>query len=252
MIREWCKDTNGFYAHAHPRQSGTRAAIRAEAQILATQVGVADNTDKRDSSMAEARVRSADTLAPWAEIVPHTGLMTEEELLALPEDGWQYELVEGRLVRMPPSGLRATQIAFIIGAALFTFVQPRKLGAVTGADGGYRLGPGTDLVPEVGFIRADRLPPRSSPDYDRLVSGAPDLAVEVVSPTQRRSALRRKAQRYLAARTQLVWIVWPKSQQIEVWRPGDTQPAATLGMADTLDGGNVLPGFTYPVSDIFA
>ena len=202
--------------------------------------------------MAEARARSANTLAPWAEIVPHTGLMTEEELLALPEDGWQYELVEGRLVRMPPSGLRATQIAFIIGAALFAFVQPRKLGAVTGADGGYRLGPGTDLVPEVGFIRADRLPLRSSPDNDRLVSGAPDLAVEVASPTQRRSALRRKAQRYLAARTQLVWIVWPKSQQIEVWRPGDTQPAATLGMADTLDGGNVLPGFTYPVSDIFA
>jgi Uma2 family endonuclease len=202
--------------------------------------------------MAEARARSADALAPWAEIVPHTGLMTEEELLALPEDGWQYELVEGRLVRMPPSGLRATQIAFIIGAALFAFVQPRKLGVVTGADGGYRLGPGTDLAPDVGFIRADRLPPRSSPDYDRLVSGAPDLAVEVASPTQRRSALRRKAQRYLAAGTQLVWIVWPKHRQIEVWRPGDTQPAATLGVADSLDGGDVLPGFTYPVSDIFA
>jgi Putative restriction endonuclease len=143
MIRAWCKDTNGFYAHAHPRQCGTRAAIRTDAQVFATQVGLVHNTDKRDRSMAEARARSAETLARWAEIVPHTGLMTEEELLALPEDGWQYELVEGRLVRMTPSGLRATQIAFIIGAALFAFVQPRKLGAVTGADGGYRLAPGT-------------------------------------------------------------------------------------------------------------
>lgn len=70
-----------------------------------------DNTDKTDSSMAEARARSADTLAPWAEIVPHTGLMTEEELLALPEDGWRYELVEGRLVRMPPSGVPASRLA---------------------------------------------------------------------------------------------------------------------------------------------
>jgi Uma2 family endonuclease len=235
-----------------PVSAATVRPSAPEARFLATQVGLVDNTDKRDSSMAEARARSADALAPWAEIVPHTGLMTEEELLALPEDGWQYELVEGRLVRMPPSGLRATQIAFIIGAALFAFVQPRKLGVVTGADGGYRLGPGTDLAPDVGFIRADRLPPRSSPDYDRLVSGAPDLAVEVASPTQRRSALRRKAQRYLAAGTQLVWIVWPKHRQIEVWRPGDTQPAATLGVADSLDGGDVLPGFTYPVSDIFA
>jgi Uma2 family endonuclease len=178
--------------------------------------------------------------------------MTEEELLALPDDGWQYELVEGRLVRMPPSGLRATEIASIIAAALLAFVRSRKLGVVTGADGGYRLGPGTDLAPDVDFIRADRLPLRSSPDYDRLVSGAPDLAVEVASPTQHRSALRRKAQRYLAAGTQLVWIVWPKHRQIEVWRPGDTRPSATLGVADTLDGGDVLPGFTYPVSDIFA
>jgi Uma2 family endonuclease len=53
-------------------------------------------------------------------------------------------------------------------------------------------------------------------------------------------------------RTQLVWIVWPKHRQIEVWRPGDTRPFATLSVADTLDGGGVLPGFTYPVSDIFA
>src|SRR2546423_393270 len=102
-----------------PVSAATVRPSAPEARFLATQVGMADNTDKRDGSMAEARARSADALAPWAEIVPHTGLMTEEALLALPEDGWRYELVEGRLVRMPPSGLRATQIAFITGAALF-------------------------------------------------------------------------------------------------------------------------------------
>ncbi|HKO23144.1 MAG TPA: Uma2 family endonuclease, partial [Chloroflexota bacterium] len=253
IIGERYKDTDDVHARSHTRVSAASLSPSAcGARFLAKQVGLVDNTDKRDRSMAEARARSADAQAPWAEIVPHTGLMTEEELLALPEDGWQYELVEGRLVRMPPSGLRATQVAFIIGAALFAFAQPRKLGVVTGADGGYKLGPGSDLAPDVGFVRADRLPPRNSPDYDRLVSGAPDLAVEVASPTQRRPALRRKAQRYLAAGTRLVWIVWPKHQQIEVWRPGDTRPSATLGVADTLDGDDVLPGFTYPVSDIFA
>jgi hypothetical protein len=63
------------------------------------------------------------------------------------------------------------EIASIIAAALLAFVRSRKLGVVTGADGGYRLGPGTDLAPDVGFIHADRLPPRSAPDYDRHVSG---------------------------------------------------------------------------------
>ncbi len=202
--------------------------------------------------MAEAHARSAEPAAPWGEVVSHTGVMTEEELLALPEDGWQYELIEGRLVRMPPSGVRASEIAFIIGAAILAFVRPRRLGAVTGPDGGYRLGMATDLAPDVGFIRADRLPPRDSPEYDKLASGAPDLAVEVASPNQHSRAMARKAQRYLAAGTQLVWIVWPKRQEIDVWRAGDTRPSATLGVDDTLDGDDVLPGFSYLVGDVFA
>ena len=202
--------------------------------------------------MAEAHARSAEPLAPWGDIAPHRGLMTEDQLLALPEDGWQYELVEGRLVRIPPSGVKASEIGFIIGAAILAFVRPRRLGAVTGPDGGYRLGLSTDLTPDVGFIRADRLPPRDSPEYDKLASGAPNLAVEVASPNQYRRGMARKAQRYLAAGTQFVWIVWPKRGQIDVWRPGDTQPSATLGIGDTLDGEDVFPGFSYPLADIFA
>lgn len=202
--------------------------------------------------MAEAHARSLDTLAPWGEIVPRAGLVTEKELLALPVDGWQYELVEGRLVRMPPSGIRASEISFIIGTAILAFVRPRKLGTVTGADGGYRLDVATDLAPDVGFIRCERLPPRDSPAYDKLAPVAPDLAVEVASPNQYRRGMGLKAQRYLAAGTLLVWIVWPKRREIDVWRSGDTRPSATLGINDALDGENVLDGFTYPVVDIFA
>jgi hypothetical protein len=67
--------------------------------------------DKARSDMTDI----ADTLAPWAEIVPDTGPMTTEELLALPDDGWQFGLVEGRLVRMPPSGLDASMLALRLG-----------------------------------------------------------------------------------------------------------------------------------------
>jgi Uma2 family endonuclease len=64
------------------------------------------------------------------------------------------------------------------------------------------------------------------------------------------TTVAKKAQRYLAAGTQLVWIVWPKPQEIDVWRPGDTQPSQTLSVGETLDGGVVVPGFTYPVGDL--
>jgi len=97
--------------------------------------------------------------------------MTVDELAALPDDGWQYELVEGVLVRMPPSGQRAARIASRLAARLGDFVDAQNLGNVTGPDGGYTLGPRTDLAPDVGFIQAARLPPLDSPDYDKLAAG---------------------------------------------------------------------------------
>jgi hypothetical protein len=103
--------------------------------------------DKARSDMADI----ADTLAPWAEIVPDTGPMTTEELLALPDDGWQYEWVEGRLVRMPPSGLDASTLALRLGGALIAYGEAHNLGRVTGADGGYEIartgGKATTLAP---------------------------------------------------------------------------------------------------------
>ena len=210
--------------------------------------------------MAEAHAMTTDTLAPWAELVPNAEPMTVDKLLALPDDdGWQYELVEGRLVRMPPGGLRSSRVAVRLILRLGAFVEDHRLGTVTGADGTYDLSPpgtkptkGTALVPDVGFIRADRLPPHVSFDEDKAVPFAPDLAVEVASPSQYRPGMGKKAQRYLAAGTQLVWIIWPRRRQIDVWQPGDTQPGQTLGIDDTLDGGAVLPDFTCSIRDLFA
>ncbi len=79
------------------------------------------------------------TLAPWVEIVPGAGPATVDDLLALPDDGWQYEVVEGVLVRMAGSGEEATIIAGLILTALNVFVRPQRLGRVTDADGVYRF-----------------------------------------------------------------------------------------------------------------
>lgn len=202
--------------------------------------------------MAQAQDVTMDTLAPWAEVIPGMEPLTSKEYLALPDDGWQYELVEGRLVRMPPSGLEASSIGIILGAALLAFVRPRQLGIVTGEQGGYALGPRTDLVPDVGFIRAERAPSRTSRAFRKLAPVAPDLAVEVASPNQYRPGMAKKAPYYLDAGTQLVWIVWPTRQHVDIWEPGDIRPRRTLQVGDMLDGGAVLPGFTYPVAEIFA
>ena len=197
----------------------------------------------------------ADTLAPWAEVVPNTGSMAVEDLPALADDGWQYELVEGRLVRMPPSGGEASNIAMRLAVRLGVYVEDHHLGELTGEQGGYdfsTLGqPDTELAPDVAFVRTDRLPKRTSPAYSKAWPLAPDLVVEVASPTQYRPGMAAKARRYLAAGVPLVWIIWPRRQQVDVWRQDDMQPSATLGITDMLDGLDVVPGFTYLVAALF-
>jgi Uma2 family endonuclease len=198
-----------------------------------------------------------NTLAPWAELVPDVGPMTVDQLLALPQDQWMYELVDGRLVRMPASGGEASNIALRLAAALMLFAEDRGLGRVTGADGEYDLTlPGnqaeTALAPDVAFVRAERVPPRDSAEYKRAWRVAPDIVAEVVSPNQYRPEMAAKAQRYLAAGVRLAWLIWPKYQQVDVWRPGAAQPIQTLAIGDQLDGLDVLPGFTYPLARLFA
>lgn len=204
---------------------------------------------------------NTSTLAPWAELVPDVGPMTVDELLARPEDGeWRYELVEGRLVRMPGSGGEASLIAGQLLTALNIFVRPAHLGRVTGADGTYDLTqPGdvgaTGLVPDVAFVREDRVPPRTSPEYAKAWHLAPDLVAEVASPDQWRPEMAEKARRYLTAGVRLVWIVWPKRREVDVWGSNEVgvgQLVVTLKQSDALDGLDVLPGFTYPLADLFA
>lgn len=198
-----------------------------------------------------------DTLAPWAEPVSDAPFpMTTDEMLALPDDGWMYELVEGRLVRMPTGGGEASVIATNLVTEIGLFLRTQKLGRITGADGTYDLTqPGdtyeTALVPDVAFVRMDRLPERTSPEFAKAWQLAPDLVAEIVSPSQYRPEMAAKAKRYLEAGVRLVWIIWPKYQQVDVWQSGAEEPVATLKPGDALDGLDVLPGFMYPLSDLF-
>jgi Uma2 family endonuclease len=207
------------------------------------------------------------TLAPWAEEIPGAAYpMTVDDLLRLSEQAstagqtGQYELVDGRLIRVPGSGGEASLIAVRLTVALSLFAQPRKLGQITGSDGTFDLTqPGdateTALVPDVAYIQASRIPPRGSDEYKRAWRLAPDLVAEVASPNQYRPEMFSKMQRYLAAGVRLVWVIWPGSQQVDVWRPPVPtvdQPMMRLRLGAALDGLDVLPGFIYALDELFA
>lgn len=175
------------------------------------------------------------------------------------DDGWQYELFEGRLIRMPLSGGEAAGIAVNLIIALGTFVKSRGLGRVTDGSGAYILSrpgqPDTTLAPDVAYVRTANVPPKQSADFKRAWRVAPDIVAEVTSPNQFRPGMAKKAQVYLEAGVLLVWVIWPEHQTVDVWLPASraTQaPAGTLHSAEALDGLTVLPGFTYPLADLFA
>ncbi len=161
--------------------------------------------------MSAQRAFTPDPIAPWAEIVPNLPPMTVDELHAIPDDGYVYELVRGILVRMPLSGFGASTIGMRLAIRLGAYIEDNSLGALTGEQGGYRLDPAhpldTELAPDVAFVRADRLPPRTWPEFFKAFHLAPDLAIEVTSENQCGPGMAKKAQTYLSFGTRLVWVV---------------------------------------------
>lgn len=160
------------------------------------------------------------------------------------------ELVDGEIVAMVPSSDGSSSIAMTIGYLLGMHVRPRKLGRIYGADAGFVLFPGRETVrvPDVAFVRAERMPQGAARQH--FVHAAPDLAVEVLSPTDRDRDMQAKVAMYQEAGVPLVWVVAPQVQSVRVFSLG--QEPVTLTGIDTLDGGDVLPDLRIEVSEIFA
>lgn len=158
------------------------------------------------------------------------------------------ELLDGMLIEMPPSSPENTITAGRILAFLFTFIEDREMGYVSGADGGYTLTPGTVLMPDVAFISKER-----APTIPREFKGAPDLAVEVISPSETPRRVNDKTALYLGHGAQMVWNVYPEDKVVEVWKSAEDggMNVHTLTIHDVLDGNHVLPGFSLPVGKIF-
>ena len=172
--------------------------------------------------------------------------MTAEELWALPEDQ-RGELIRGEMTPVTPVGNPHWKIVAKVIYALERFVREQGLGDV-GAEGGFILARDPDVVlaPDVAFVRAGRL----ADDQTGFMPLAPDLAVEVISPSNSAPEMSRRVRLYLDAGVRLVWIVDPYERTITVYAPDRTARMFIDG--ETLDGGDVLPGFRLAVDDIFA
>jgi Uma2 family endonuclease len=177
-------------------------------------------------------------------------LVTAEELLRMPDDGHWYELVDGRLIEMPPPAWPHGVVSMRIGGLLHAFVETHRLGLVFARDTGFRLSSDPDTVraPDVAFVARDRMT-AGVPGHGYW-PGAPDLAVEVMSPGDRFCALEDKVRQYLAAGTRVAWIVSPAERMVRVYEPG--RPAVTCGASDVIEGGDVVPGFHCEVAPLFA
>ncbi len=181
---------------------------------------------------------------------PSATLLTADDLLRLDTQGVRGELIQGVFCEMSKPSWRHGQLALRLGAQLLSHVDARKLGTVASEIGVLlERDPDTVRAPDVAYISYSRLPKGRA--LDRYDESVPELVVEVVSPSDRLAAVREKARMWLSFGVQLVWVVFPDARTVEAYSAGlDT--AETLTEADSLDGGSVLPGFTYPLSHLFA
>lgn len=180
-------------------------------------------------TLEHKRQQTSDDLWEWSQ---------------LPEyEDRQLELIDGEIIGMTPSSAKPSIIGLEVGGLIRQYVREHDLGYVSGADGAYELSPGNTLAPDVGFISKARLPKMP----ERYFPVAPDLAVEVISPTDSIKKTLRKAAKYLAARTKLVWLFYPDDRTVDACRPApegskNAMLRTELTINDILDGEDVLPG----------
>ena len=175
--------------------------------------------------------------------------VTAQEFLTHPAARGPSELIRGEVrVLTPASGAHGV-VAGVIFRALSNFVEANNLGLCLPDNTGFQLPGLADTVrsPDAAFVRADRLPEKGI--GSGWISVAPDLAIEIISPTETAASLEDKLADYRAAGTTLIWVIDPSTRSVSVRRAG--APEQRLTERDSIDGANVLPGFALPVAKLF-
>jgi Uma2 family endonuclease len=175
-------------------------------------------------------------------------IWTEAELQALPEDGYLHEVVNGELVMSPKNNWQHGNICAELLMALCAFAKSRKLGAVFDSSTGFWMENLNCRAPDISFVSKERLRglKRNEP---RFFPGAPDLAVEILSPSNSRREVDERLRDFFSSGTRLAWVIDPERELVEICR--SVTQRRLLAPNGTLDGEDVLPGFTFAVAELF-
>ena len=178
-----------------------------------------------------------------------TALMTAEELMNLPDDDLRHELINGELIKMPLPKVPHGRAAMRLGAPLGQFVLNHDLGEFFISEVGFQLtwNPDTVLGPDLSFISKDRL--QEAGEVSGFWQGPPDLAVEVLSPGDRRGKVNKKILQWLGFGTRQVWIVDPKHGTVTIYR--SETDAMTFSGSDYLEAQDLFPGFRISLDKVF-
>jgi Uma2 family endonuclease len=180
---------------------------------------------------------------------PPPGTATEADVIRIHDhEDRLCELVDGTLLEKTV-GTYESYLAGIIVRLLGNFVAERNLGIVLPPDGMMRLAPGLVRIPDVSFISWDRLPSGQVP-REPIADLVPNLAVEVISAGNTRQEMERKLREYFQAGVEQVWYLYPNTREMHVYTDKNSHEVITE--SQSLDGGEILPGFTLPLKTLFS
>jgi Uma2 family endonuclease len=175
---------------------------------------------------------------------------TEAELQSMPDEGYIHELVNGEIVMSPKNNFQHEQVCERLNFALESFNRNHRLGAVFGSNMGFWMENRNCRAPDVSFVPKERLLRLGfKPDSKTFFPGAPDLAAEVLSPGNTRAEMDERMADFFASGARIVWIIHPDQQFVEVCHSRTDR--RIVGPAGVLDGEDILPGFHFPVADLF-
>lgn len=175
---------------------------------------------------------------------------TEADLQSLPEDGYIHEIVDGELVMSPKNNFFHGRICTRVLVALENFNRTYRLGAVLDSSTGFWMYNRNCRAPDVSFVSKVRLAALGfGPSEKRFFPGGPDLAIEILSPNNTRAEIDARLKDFFGSGTQLAWIINPDQECVEICHAPDKRQL--LGSGAFLDGENLLPGFRYPIADLF-
>lgn len=174
---------------------------------------------------------------------------TDAEFMALNRDGHRYEIVNGELIDMGNSGAKHGYVCSVLMILLGGYVHIEKLGAMFDSSTAFKMKSGNKRSPDVSFMAKERLQGLDELP-DGFLEGAPDLAVEILSPSNTVEEIHNKLVEYFDNGSRLVWVINPKEKYVLVYRSSQ-EPDRLLKSIDSLDGEEIIPGFSLAIAELF-